>query len=205
MAAKLVLAALRHVWITLERTRCPRALMGGLSLSFWQHVRSTQDVDLLIDPGPAGIDAILETLRQAGVRTKHQPPVVDLGSVRIVQLLYEPNQAFMDIQIDLLLAESAFHREALARRVPAQLSDVEFDLFTLSCEDLLILKMNAGRLIDRADAAALLRLNRPGLDMPYLLKWVTELNLFPEWAEIWTEAIPDEALPTAPASATPSA
>jgi hypothetical protein len=169
--------------------------MGGLSLSFWKHFRSTQDVDLLIDPAPAGIEAILEVLQQAGVRTKRQPPVVDLGSVRIVQLLYEPKQAFMDIQIDLLLAESAFHREALERRVPAQLSDVDFDLFTLSCEDLLILKMNAGRLIDRADAAALLRLNRPGLDMAYLLKWVSQLDLFPVWAEIWSEAVPDEPIP----------
>jgi len=198
MAAKLVLAALRHVWATLESTHCPRALIGGLSLSFWKHVRSTQDVDLLIDPGLAGVEAILEVLQQAGVRTKRQPPVVDLGSVRIVQLLYEPKEAFLDIQIDLLLAESAFHREALARRVPARLSDVEFNLFTLSCEDLLILKMNAGRIIDRADAAALLRLNRASLNVPYLLKWVTQLNLRPEWAEIWREAVPEEPFPESP-------
>ena len=157
MAAKVVLAALRQVWATLEPTGCPRALMGGLSLSFWRHVRSTQDVDLLIDLSPVGIEGILEVLRQAGIRTKRQPPVVDLGSVRIIQLLYEPKEAFLDIQIDLLLAESAFHREALARRVPARLSDADLDLFTLSCEDLLILKMTAGRIIDRADAAALLR------------------------------------------------
>ena len=198
MAAKVVLAALRHVWATLEPSHCPRALIGGLSLSFWKHVRSTQDVDLLIDPGLAGVEAILGVLQQAGVRTKRQPPVVDLGSVRVVQLLYEPKDAFMDIQIDLLLAESAFHLEALARRVPARLSDVEFDLFTLSCEDLLILKMNAGRIIDRADAAALLRLNRASLDVPYLLKWVTQLSLRREWAEIWNEAIPAEPVPECP-------
>jgi hypothetical protein len=197
MAANVVLAALRHVWTTLEPTGCPRALMGGLSLSFWRHVRSTQDVDLLIDPGPAGVEALLEVLRQAGVRTKHQPPVIDLGSARIVQLLYEPKDAFLDIQIDLLLAESSFHREALGRRVSARLSDLNVDLCTLSCEDILILKMSAGRLIDRSDAAALLRLNRAGLDMAYLLKWVVQLNLGAEWAEIWTEAFPGEPVPQA--------
>ena len=146
MAAKVLLAALKHVSAALEPTRCPWARMGGLSLSFWQHVRSTQDVDLLIDCGPAGVEPILEVLRRADVRTKREPPVVDLGSVRIVQLLYEPKEAFLDIQIDLLLAESAFTREALARRVPVRLSDADLDLFTLSCEDLLILKMNAGRI-----------------------------------------------------------
>jgi hypothetical protein len=196
MAAKIVLAALKHVWATLP-TSCPCALMGGLSLSFWKYVRSTQDVDLLIDPGPAGVEALLEVLRQAGVRTKHQPPVIDLGSVRIIQLLYEPKDAFMDIQIDLLLAESAFHREALARRIPMQLLDVDLDLCTLSCEDILILKMTAGRLIDRADAAALLRRNRAGLNLPYLLKWVAQLNLGAEWAETWREAFPGESVPSA--------
>jgi hypothetical protein len=55
--------------------------------------------------------------------------------------------------------------------------------------------MNAGRIIDRADAAALLRLNRAGLDVPYLLKWVTQFNLGAEWAEIWGEAVPAEAVP----------
>jgi hypothetical protein len=198
MAAKVVLAALRHVWATLEPTGCPRALMGGLSLSFWRHVRSTQDVDLLIDLSPVGIEGILEVLQQAGIRTKRQPPVVDLGSVRIIQLLYEPKEAVLDIQIDLLLAESAFHREALARRVAARLSDADLDLFTLSCEDLLILKMTAGRIIDRADAAALLRLNRAGLDVPYLQKWVTQLNLRAEWTEVWSEAVPDESIPEIP-------
>jgi hypothetical protein len=197
MAAKVMLAALGHVWIALEPAGCARALMGGLSLSFWRHVRSTQDVDLLIDPGSAGVEAILGALRQVGVRTKHRPPVIDLGSVRIVQMLFEPKDAFLEIQIDLILAESSFHREALARRVPVRLPDMDLDLSTLSCEDILILKMNAGRLIDRADAAALLRLNRAGLDVPYLLRWVAQLKLGAEWAEIWGEAFPGEPVPQA--------
>jgi hypothetical protein len=172
--------------------------MGGISLSFWKHARSTRDVDLLVGVEHTSVEALLEVLRQAGVRTKLQPPVLDLGSVRILQLLYEPKDAFLDVQIDLLLAESAFHREALARRIPVRLHDLDIDLFTLSCEDILILKMNGGRIIDRADAAAVLRLNRTTLDLRYLLKWVNQLALGAEWAEIWREAFPGEPLPGAP-------
>jgi hypothetical protein len=195
MATKLVLTALKHVWATLEPIGCPCALMGGLSLSFWQHVRNTQDVDLLIDPSQAGIDSILDVLNRAGVRTKRRPPVMDLGSVRLVQLLWEPKNAFMDVQIDRLLAESAFHREAISRRIPVHLPDVVLDLFTLSCEDILLLKLTAGRLIDRADAAALVRLNRDTLDLPYLLGWVSRLNLDSDWAGVWAEAFPGEPQP----------
>jgi hypothetical protein len=195
MAGEIVLAALGHVWATLEPTKCACALMGGLSLSFWKHVRNTRDVDILIDPSPSSIEGILGTLRQAGVRTKREPPILDLGSVRLVQLLYEPEGAFLDIQIDLLLAECEFHREALRRRLPARLAGVEFELSTLTCEDIVILKIMAGRMIDRADAAALLRLNRATLDIPYLLKWVRHLRLDAEWDEIWREAFPGEPLP----------
>jgi hypothetical protein len=80
MAAKMVLAALKHIWATPEPTCCSHALIGGLSLSFWKHVRTTQDVDLLIDLGSAGVEALLNVLKQAGIRTKHQPPIIDLKS-----------------------------------------------------------------------------------------------------------------------------
>lgn len=198
MAAKMVLAALKHIIATLEATHCSHALIGGLSLSFWKHVRTTQDMDLLIDPGDAGVEALLKVLQKTGIRTKRQPPIVDLKSFRLVQLLYEPIDAFMEIQIDLLLAESEFHRVALARKVPALISEINLEFFTLTCEDLMIMKMNAGRIIDRADAAALLRLNRQGLNMPYILAWVKKLNLHSEWLEIWNESFPNE--PPAPSS-----
>ena len=80
MGAKMVLAALKHIWANLEPTSCSHALIGGLSLSFWKHVRTTQDVDLLIDSGSAGVEALLEVLKKAGIRTKRQPPIIDLKS-----------------------------------------------------------------------------------------------------------------------------
>ena len=53
----------------------------------------------------------------------------------------------------------------------------------------------AGRIIDRADAAALLRANRASLDLVYLLRWIGELDLVSEMAEVWNEAFPGEPLP----------
>jgi hypothetical protein len=196
MAGNAVLAALRHVWLALEPLNCSRALMGGLSLSLWKHARTTRDVDLLISLDHTSIEAVVAVLLQAGIRTRHKPPLLDVGSVRITQLLYEPKDSFLDIPIDLLLAESAFHRGALARRIPARLAELDIDLFVLSCEDILILKLVSDRIIDKADAAALLRLNRAALDMAYVLKWVKQLALEDEWAEIWGEAFPGELPPS---------
>jgi hypothetical protein len=190
MAGKAVLKALRHVWLTLDPAHCTIALMGGLAVSAWKHVRNTQDVDLLIHLGDIGVDSLIELLQRAGVRAKHRPPIIDLGSVRIIQLLYEPPDVFLDIQIDLLLAESEYHQRAITRRVAAQIDDLDIDINILSCEDLLIHKLIAGRIIDRADAASLLRLHRSSLDFAYLSQWVSQLALGSEWAEIWHEAFP---------------
>jgi hypothetical protein len=118
MAGKIVLTALRHVWGTLEPTNCPRALMGGLSLALWKHVRNTRDVDLLIGLEHTSVEAVLD-----------------------------------------------------------------------------VLMLSSGRIIDRADAAALLRLNRTNLDLSYLLTWVNQLTLAAEWADVWQEAFPGEQLP----------
>lgn len=197
MAGSVVLAALRHTWVTLDRLGCPLALMGGLALSVWKHVRATRDVDLLIGLGPVDFNTILQELSQAGIRARHKPPILDLQSVRIIQLLYEPPGSFTDLPIDLLLAESDYHIQALERRVATFLPDIDLQIYVLSCEDLILHKLIAGRIIDRADGAALLRVNRASLDLDYLAKWINQLALGSEWAEIWREAFPGEAPPQA--------
>jgi hypothetical protein len=55
----------------------------------------------------------------------------------------------------------------------------------------------AGRLIDRADAAILLRENRDAIHLQYLNNWVASLGLAAEFAEIWQEAFPGESSPPA--------
>ncbi len=195
MAAEALLKALKHVWLTLEPLNAPMALMGGLALAAWSYVRATRDVDLLIGASEAEFDVIVSTLTSAGFRLKHDPAKRALGSLQILQFLYEPHESYVDLQVDLLLGQSAYHRAALARRVPTRLSALELDVFVLACEDLILHKLQAGRLLDRADAAMLVRVNRSSLDLGYLLGWTKRLSLDGEFAQIWEEAFPDEPSP----------
>jgi hypothetical protein len=61
---------------------------------------------------------------------------------------------------------------------------------------LILFKLVAGRMIDHADAAMLLRENRDVIDWDYLLGWVARLNLDGDFASIWQEAFPGEEPPT---------
>lgn len=195
MIAEPVLKALDHVWNTLAATGNAMAVMGGIALSVWKHPRFTQDVDLLVAAEIADVGELIDRVAAAGIRTKHKPPLLTLGPHHLIQLIYEPPNTFLEMQIDVLLADSAFLREALQRRVLAQLPGLKLEIAVLRCEDLVLLKLLAGRVIDRVDSATLLRLNRSELDVSYVLSWVEKLKLRDELAVVWDEAFPGESLP----------
>jgi hypothetical protein len=195
MPPEAILRALRHVWLTLTPLRIPVALMGGLALASWKHVRATRDIDLLIGAGRADPKQFLESLQAAGLRPKRSPAATRLGQLELMQLLYEPPETFLDIEIDLLLANSEYHRNALQRRVPLRLPELDIEIAVLTCEDLILHKLLAERIIDQADTAALLRANRQTLDFAYLRKCAIELKVVPALAEAWKSAWPGISLP----------
>lgn len=194
MAGDVVLDTLRHAWLTLQPFNAPMAVMGGLALAAWEHVRATRDVDLLIGIEFSQSDELLRRLAAAGFRAKRNPPMLTLGNLRLVQLLYEPPGTLLDLQVDLLLAESEYHRTALSRRVATRLPGLDVELFVLTCEDLILHKLLAGRILDRADCAALLAANRHTLDRPYLVRWSKDLGVAAELSDVWAAALPDEPL-----------
>lgn len=195
MAVHVVLDALRHVWLSLEPLGLPMAVMGGIAVAAWQHPRATHDVDVLIGLGNTQVEQLLAKLEAVRIRPKRRPPLLSFGGIRLLQLEYDSPHVFATIRIDLLLADSEYHQEALRRRVAVVLPDVNLQVFVLSCEDLVIHKLLAGRIIDKADAAALLRANRATLDIEYLRKWITRLQLQSDLAFVWDEAFPGEELP----------
>lgn len=166
-------------------------------MAAWNHPRFTHDVDLLLALPDADKDKVVAKLLDSGffLKKDEKPRWIPLGGIELLQLFYEPPDSFMDFRLDLLAAKSDYHLGILQRRVPVKLPIVEREIAVVSCEDMLILKLLAGRIIDRADAATLLRKNRQRLDEEYLLKWIRAHGLQSQLAEIWNEAFPGEQPP----------
>jgi hypothetical protein len=76
---------------------------------------------VLVDVRNVNPDELVEAMKRAGMRSKRQPAVLLVGDQRIIQLLYQAPGTFLDIQIDVLLADSAYQKEALTRAKPAKL------------------------------------------------------------------------------------
>jgi hypothetical protein len=195
MVADVLLTALGHAWRTLEASGMKTAVMGGIALASWKYVRATRDVDLLIGLEGKTVDQLLAQISAAGIRPRRQPAVTTLGRLRLIQCVYEPPGAFLDLQVDLLLAECPYQILALSRRVPERLAGLDLQVFVLACEDLILHKLLAGRIIDRVDSSSLMRLQRDHLDWPYLRHWAEHLSVADGLQEAWREAFPGEALP----------
>jgi hypothetical protein len=197
MPSEGVLAALRHAWLALEPLNLPMAVIGGVALSAWNHARYTRDADLLIGIDESRLDEIFAAVGKAGFWPRHSPAVLQIDDQKLIQLKFTPPERTMPFQVDLLWAGSEYQKTALARRAPKRIPGLDHPLQVLRPDDLILFKLLAGRVIDRADAAMLLRENRDEIDMTYLNDWIRRLSLANEFAEIWREAFPDEPMSVA--------
>jgi hypothetical protein len=196
MPSEAILAALQAVLTALAPLKLQTALLGGLALAVWKHARFTKDVDILVSLGGVEKDRLLNVLNSAGFRPKRENGTTVLGELELLQMIYAPPDALVDVQVDLLLAGDEYQDAALHRCITTTIEELDLPVNVVSCEDLIIHKLLAGRIIDRADAAALLRANREALDFDYFGHWISEKRITPEFAEVWADAFPGEPLPT---------
>lgn len=195
MASDAVVSVLNHVWNVLEPLGHPCALMGGMALAVWSHPRFTRDVDILVGVKGDELKPLLASLEASGCRPKQLPIPNIVGSHSFIHLLYTPPDEFYDVQFDLLLAESSLEIQALDRTVQVEIDGIDLPLKVLSCEDLILFKLNAGRIIDLADAAMLLRENLDELNLEYMSEWIAQYDLRKDFQQIWSEVLPSREMP----------
>ncbi|MEO8269165.1 MAG: DUF6036 family nucleotidyltransferase [Aureliella sp.] len=174
MTPNLVVQTLGRIWTELDLRGVVATLVGGLALPIWNYPRSTQDIDLLLVVGDD--QQLLSICEALDCRPRRQPAIVELGSVRVLQAEYCPPGEYVEIDVDFLIGQSDFHQSLANRAIAIDYAGLETRIRVATCEDLILLKLQAGRLIDLADCQRLLELN-PELDREYLSLWADKLNL----------------------------
>ena len=162
MPGELLSGALRHAWIALNDRGLKACLMGGMAMAHWGHARFTRDVDLLVSLETESVEDLADVLSKEGFTPRRAPLISRVGKHSFVQFIFTPQSRFDEIPVDLLIADSDFLVAAVQRAVPFLVGTTECRV--ASCEDLIVLKLQADRLIDRADVRYLARVqpNRIG-------------------------------------------
>ena len=197
MASEGVLATLQAGWDAIRPIAAPKAVIGGLALSAWNHARYTRDADVLAAVMPDQIDELVAAVVKAGFQPRHEPPLRMIDGQGILQFTFQPADALMPFQFDVLLATTQFQQEALARAVPRRLPNSDGHVAVVRPDDLVVIKLLAGRIIDRADAAIILRENRSDIDFERLQRVIVAQGLMDDYGAIWADAYPGEPGPVA--------
>lgn len=160
---------------TLEEHGLPYAVMGGLAVRVYGVPRPTYDVDFTVSINRESLPGFYASIEEAGFQVPEQyrsgwvDQVAGLPLVKF-QLLHRGEK----IDVDIFLAETPFLKSVLERR---ELEKVEGrDVYVVTAEDLILLKLIAHRPRDLIDIADV-RFTQGELDEAYLREWAISLRI----------------------------
>jgi hypothetical protein len=175
MAAESVLAeVLSDLMTEFNRRAVEYASAGGWAYSALVEPRATTDIDLLILVEQPTHDTVRELLSPVFSSIVVHPGPMKFHGIAIWRAVGIRRE--QEVVVDLLLADSAFLRTALGRRQTVTFGASAVLILTL--EDLILLKMLAGRLQDRADLEKIeARKGELSVDWAYVEGWKSKLGL----------------------------
>jgi predicted nucleotidyltransferase len=152
-----------------RRLNIPFVLAGGHAVAAWGVVRTTRDIDLLVEVSKGSVSKLVSELRQAGFkaalrRGDEGDPVQ--GVIRIESLDSSASET-----VDIILGIRRMPPGLFARASILDFLNIRVPV--ISPEDLIVLKLLAGGPIDLEDAQSILEIMKGKLDMNYLK---SELN-----------------------------
>lgn len=168
-----------------ERLNIPYALIGGLAVGVHGIPRPTHDLDFTIAVDRAQLPKFLQVVIELGYDVPHEfttgwvDQVAGMPLIKARQWVEGKN-----IDVDVFLAESRFQKSLMQRR---QQTEVEgLFAWVASAEDLILLKLIAGRPRDLGDIQDIL-LVQGKLDRTYLEQWANELGVQTRLVEAFEE------------------
>jgi hypothetical protein len=146
------------------------ALIGGLATSLRGIPRVTVDVDLVIAVELRRALELLGTIEHSPFR----PLLANPAEIVEKSFLLPLRHRVTNVKVDVAIGLSGFERQAIARAESIELSGVEVKL--ASAEDLLLMKVLAGRPQDEQDIQGLIVAQGEQLDWEYCLALAEQLG-----------------------------
>ena len=176
-------------WLTtlLDRLAIAHMVVGSFASSAHGRPRTTQDIDVVIDPTLAQLTALLAAIdlerfyvdadaARDALRRRGMFNIIDMTS---------------GWKVDVIIRKATAHAVAeLARRIMGTVAGVPAPIAT--AEDVIIAKLAwaraGGSARQLADVAGIVGARGIDLDRAYLERWITDLGLSELWASAQDEA-----------------
>lgn len=176
---------LRDLVGLLEEIGDPYAVMGGWAVRAHGLPRPTYDVDVTVAIGRDKLPMLFERIDALGYDVGDQYRGGWLDAVADMPLFKA--STFVDgrtLVADIFIAENEFQDSLIARRVRGEIDGLP--AWLVSPEDLILLKLVADRVRDRADVFDVLIMNLK-LDQSYIEHWAERLGVTQKWRDALDE------------------
>jgi hypothetical protein len=173
---------LRRVTSALDHSAIPYMVVGSFASSAYGATRSTQDIDIVINATAQQLQAFVKDLGD----DYYADPEAALEALANRSMFNVIDQT-LGWKIDLIIPKDrAYSREAFRRRRQVDIPDpLDLSIFVASPEDVIISKLEWAKLGQShrqiEDVVAILQRRFETLDLSYMQKWITELELQAQW------------------------
>ena len=165
----------------LGRAGVPYMITGSLASSFHGEPRATRDVDIVIDPEPEALAALVADLQASGFYVDADVALEALAQRSQFNAI-GPDASKVDF---IIRRDRPFSREELSRRQRADLLGTPG--FVTSAEDLILAKLEwaaaSGSERQLADVTGILAIAGP-LDTEYIDRWAAPLGVADAWRRL---------------------
>lgn len=146
-------------------------LIGGIATSFFAQPRATYDIDGVISLDEKKLDIFLDAFKKAGFEFDKKKPIKSIQGLPFVTFYYPMHK----IYVDFFIAKNEFQKGIIKRSKKIKFGDL--NLFIVSAEDLILLKLQVQREKDIEDVRQIILENKKKLDFQYLNKWAKLLRV----------------------------
>ena len=153
----------------LRRHDIPSMVIGGQAVLLYGEPRLTRDIDVTLGVGTDRLPTVLHLLEEIPLRPLPEDPETFVGQTMVLPALHDAT----GVRVDLVFSWTQFERQALARARFVTLGGESVPF--ASPEDVVILKIFAGRPRDLEDVASIVQ-NQNDLDRTYIRRWLQEFD-----------------------------
>jgi predicted nucleotidyltransferase len=167
--------AIKALTVLFDEMGLQYAVMGGFAVRVYAIPRPTYDLDFTVAIDSTVLPQLFEAVKKLGcmVPDEYERGWTDrVGGMPVIKFRqYLEGQG---IDIDVFLAENEFQLQLLARRRREHVNG--FSTWVVTAEDLILLKLLAGRSRDILDVGDIL-FTQGALDLEYLRRWAGVLHV----------------------------
>ena len=173
----LFLETLDWVCAKLQLLDIPYMITGGSAVGFWGHIRTTMDIDIIVQIHPDKVDTLLKSVeKEAYIAIPEARNAINSKSMFNIIL----NQTLFKIDIVPLDERSDYELQKFKRRIKINFQGK--NIYVISPEDLIISKLMWNKIAGGSerqlgDCQSIWKLNQEKLDFGYIKKWAAILGI----------------------------